>query len=61
MTSLIKGFSFSKNESTLARIGRQGVTMFLEHRTSVKMDHSMLNIRVNIKVMGLLLGNWSMV
>ena len=45
MISLIPGFSFSKNESILARISRQEVTMFLEHRTSVKMDHSVLNIK----------------
>ena len=61
MISLVPGFSFSKNESILARIGRQGVTMFLERRTSVKMDHSVFNIRVNIKVTGFLLSNWSMV
>ena len=27
--------------------------MFLERRTSVKMDHSVFNIRVNIKVQNL--------
>ena len=35
--------------------------MFLERRTSVKMVHSVFNIRVNIKVTGFPLSNWSMV
>ena len=35
--------------------------MFLKHLTSVKTDHSVFNIRVNIKVMGFPLSNWSMV
>ena len=35
--------------------------MFLERRASVKMDHSVFNIRVNIKATGFRLSNWSMV
>ena len=35
--------------------------MFLERHTSVKTDHSVFNIRVNIKVTGFPLSNWSMV
>ena len=35
--------------------------MFLGRRTSVKMDHSVFNIRVNIKVTGFPVSNWSMV
>ena len=34
--------------------------MFLERRTSVKMDHSVFNMRINIKVTGFPLSTWSM-
>ena len=35
--------------------------MFLEHRTSVKMDLSVFNIRVNVKVTRFNLSNMSMI
>ena len=35
--------------------------MFLERRTNVKMDYSVFNIRVNVKVAGFPLSNWSMI
>ena len=35
--------------------------MFLELRTSVKIDHSVFNIKSNIKVTAFPLSNWSMV
>ena len=35
--------------------------MFLERRTSVKMDFSVFNIKVNVKVIEFPLSNWSIV
>ena len=35
--------------------------MFLESRTSVKIDPNMFNLRVNVKVTGFPLINWSMI
>ena len=35
--------------------------MFLERRTSVKMDLSAFNIKVNVKVIEFPLSNWSIV
>ena len=35
--------------------------MFLERRTSVKMDLSVFNIKVNVKVIEFPVSNWSIV
>ena len=35
--------------------------MFLERRTSVKIDLGVFNIRVNVKVIEFPLSNWSMI
>ena len=48
MISLKAGFSFSRNESILAKSDKREVTLFLERRTSVKMDLSVFKIRVNV-------------
>ena len=62
MISLIAGVSFLINEDIVAIIWQtKGVTMFLEHCTSVKMDLSVFNIRVNVRVIEFPLSNWSMV
>ena len=55
------GFSCSKNKSFLLESCRQGVTMFLERRASVKWNLSVFNVRFKAKVTGFPLSNWSMV
>ena len=52
---------FKKQKHSCKNLVNNGIKMFVERRTSVKMDFSVFNIRVNVKGIEFPLSNWSMV